>query len=111
MPSSRRRPPQSAQMPLALLRGEPAHRQALLERHRQGLSQRHAMLGAIPGHVDDLERCDRKDRRPRRGHIRQYHPKPAVSTPKHAQTRQRHEVSAERRSFGRKVHADSEAFT
>ena len=93
---------QPAQMPLPLLRGEPAHRQALLERHRQGLSQRHAMLTGIPGHVADLESRDRKARRQRRSHIRQYRHKQAVSTPSAPRPGSDTEFSAERRRFGRK---------
>ena len=98
-------------MPLPLLRGEPAHRQALLERHRQGLSQRHPMLHAIPAHVADLESRDRKARRQPRGHIRQYRHKPAVSATSMPRPGSDTKFSAEQRSFGRKVHADSEAFT
>ncbi len=76
-----------------------ANRQALLEPHRQGLSQRHAMLRAIPAHIADLESRDRKARRQRRGHIRQYRHKLAVAAPSTPRLGSDTKFSAERRSL------------
>ena len=42
-------------MPLSLPGREPANRKALLERHRPCLRERHAVLGAVVGHITDLE--------------------------------------------------------
>ena len=61
MAAGRRRPPQPAQMPLALPGGEPTHRTAVLERHRPRRGQRHPVLGAVVGHITDLEIVNRAD--------------------------------------------------
>jgi len=42
-------------MPLPLPRREPANGNALLERHRPCLRERHPVLGAVAGHITDLE--------------------------------------------------------
>jgi hypothetical protein len=42
-------------MPLPLPGREPANRNAPLERHRPCLRERHPVLGAVVGHITDLE--------------------------------------------------------
>ena len=42
-------------MPLPLPRREPANGNALLEWHRPCVCQRHPVLGAVAGHITDLE--------------------------------------------------------
>jgi hypothetical protein len=42
-------------MPLPLPGPEPANRDALLDRHRPRLLERHPVLGAVAGHITDLE--------------------------------------------------------
>jgi hypothetical protein len=42
-------------MPLSLPGPEPANGNELLERHRPCLLERHPVLGAVVGHITDLE--------------------------------------------------------
>jgi hypothetical protein len=59
MPARRRRPPQPAQMPLALPGGEPPHRPETLERQRLRLRQQHTTAGTVFRHELDLEPTQR----------------------------------------------------